>query len=132
MPRPGSAAEIAPFFDDIANRLAEAQLVVARAGASSRGRYRGDRAAGDPDPLCRRGGRPPERERRPVDAGGAASLIPEAALDPGTLAAPSCGDPGRCPIWRRRCRRRRWRLAVPDAGAALADLAEDLAEGVPR
>lgn len=59
----GITAEVQPFFDDVPRRLAECQLVVSRRAAPLvGGRYHRDRPAGDPDPLCRRDRRSPDRQ----------------------------------------------------------------------
>jgi UDP-N-acetylglucosamine--N-acetylmuramyl-(pentapeptide) pyrophosphoryl-undecaprenol N-acetylglucosamine transferase len=127
----GVAAEIAPFFADIANRLAEAQLVVARAGASSLADIA---AIGRPSiliPYAAAAGDHQSANAAPFDAGGAASVIAEAALDPATLArhlAAILGDGDLAQAMSQAA----LALGRPDAGAALADLVEDLAEGVPR
>ena len=63
----------AAFFDDVPERLAEATLVISRAGASSIADISVDRAAGDPDPLCARRWTTTRRRTRAglVSAGGA-------------------------------------------------------------
>jgi UDP-N-acetylglucosamine--N-acetylmuramyl-(pentapeptide) pyrophosphoryl-undecaprenol N-acetylglucosamine transferase len=95
------------------------------------GRYRGDRAARDLIPYAAAAGDHQSANAAPFDAGGAASVIAEAALDPGTLArhlAAILGDGDLAQAMSQAA----LALGRPDAGAALADLAEDLAEGVPR
>ena len=51
------------FFEDVPERLAEASLVISRAGRELDRRHRGDRAAGDPRALPARHRRPPGGER---------------------------------------------------------------------
>jgi UDP-N-acetylglucosamine--N-acetylmuramyl-(pentapeptide) pyrophosphoryl-undecaprenol N-acetylglucosamine transferase len=61
--RDGRRAEVAPFFDDMPRRLTEAQLVIARSGASS---VADICVVGRPaiyDPLCRRRARRADRQR---------------------------------------------------------------------
>jgi UDP-N-acetylglucosamine--N-acetylmuramyl-(pentapeptide) pyrophosphoryl-undecaprenol N-acetylglucosamine transferase len=127
----GIRAEVAPFFADMPDRLAEAQLVVARAGASSLADIA---AIGRPSILIPYAAAAHDHQTanaEPFDAAGAASVIAEAALDPVTLArhmaailsdAALAADMARAAL----------RLGRPDAAAALADLAEDMARGSPR
>ena len=56
----GIAAEIATFFDDVPERLAGAQLVICRAGASTVAELARGRPAGDPGALSPRRRRPPD------------------------------------------------------------------------
>ena len=80
-------AEVAPFFNDVARRLSEAQVVISRAGASS---VADISVIGRPSILipyaAATGDHQSANARGLVDAG-AAVLIPESALDPETLAA---------------------------------------------
>ncbi|MGC9419530.1 MAG: UDP-N-acetylglucosamine--N-acetylmuramyl-(pentapeptide) pyrophosphoryl-undecaprenol N-acetylglucosamine transferase, partial [Rhodovulum sp.] len=82
----GVEAEVRPFFDDIPKRLAEAQLVISRAGASSIADISviGRPAILIPYPYAT-GDHQTANARGLVEAGGAI-LIPESALDPATLA----------------------------------------------
>ncbi|TCO72936.1 UDP-N-acetylglucosamine--N-acetylmuramyl-(pentapeptide) pyrophosphoryl-undecaprenol N-acetylglucosamine transferase [Rhodovulum euryhalinum] len=85
--RAGVEAEVRPFFDDIPKRLAEAQLVISRAGASSIADISviGRPAILIPYPYAT-GDHQTANARGLVEAGGAI-LIPESALDPASLAA---------------------------------------------
>ncbi len=84
--RAGIPAEVSPFFDDIACRIAEAQIVVSRSGASS---VADISAIGRPSVLipfaAATGDHQTANARGLVDAG-AAILIPESALDPASLS----------------------------------------------
>lgn len=83
----GMLAEVKPFFADIPKRLAEAQLVISRSGASS---VADISVIGRPSILipfaAATGDHQTANARGLVDAG-AAVLIPEKALDPESLAA---------------------------------------------
>jgi UDP-N-acetylglucosamine--N-acetylmuramyl-(pentapeptide) pyrophosphoryl-undecaprenol N-acetylglucosamine transferase len=82
----GVASEVRPFFDDIPKRLAEAQLVISRAGASS---IADISAIGRPAILIpypyATGDHQTANARGLVEAG-AAILIPESALDAEALS----------------------------------------------
>jgi len=82
----GIPAEVAPFFDDIARRIAEAQLVISRSGASS---VADISVIGRPSILipfaAATGDHQTANARGLVDADGAI-LIPESALDPASLS----------------------------------------------
>ena len=83
----GVSAEVAPFFDDIPRRLTEAQLVIARSGASS---VADIAVIGRPSILipfaAATGDHQTANARGLVDAGGAI-LMPETGLDAPTLTA---------------------------------------------
>ena len=83
----GIRAEVEPFFADVPRRMSEAQLVVSRSGASS---IADISVIGRPSILipfaAATGDHQTANARGLVDAQ-AAVLIPEAALDAGTLAA---------------------------------------------
>ena len=82
----GIKAEVAPFFKDIARLIAEAHLVISRAGASS---VADISVIGRPSILipfaAATGDHQTANARGLVDAG-AAILIPESALDPAALS----------------------------------------------
>lgn len=82
----GVEAEVRPFFDDIPTRLAEAQLVISRAGASSIADISviGRPAILIPYPFAT-GDHQSANARGLVEAGGAI-LIPESALDAARLS----------------------------------------------
>ncbi|PTW47179.1 UDP-N-acetylglucosamine--N-acetylmuramyl-(pentapeptide) pyrophosphoryl-undecaprenol N-acetylglucosamine transferase [Rhodovulum kholense] len=82
----GVTAEVRPFFDDIPARLAEAQLVISRSGASS---VADIAAIGRPAiliPYPHAAGDHQTANARGLVAAGAAILIPESALDPAALS----------------------------------------------
>jgi UDP-N-acetylglucosamine--N-acetylmuramyl-(pentapeptide) pyrophosphoryl-undecaprenol N-acetylglucosamine transferase len=83
----GIDAEVRPFFDDIPDRMSEAQLVISRAGASSIADLTviGRPAILIPYPHAA-GDHQSANARGPV-AAGAAVMIPESALDVATLSA---------------------------------------------
>lgn len=82
----GIAAEVKPFFTDVPRRLAEAQLVISRSGASS---VADISVVGRPAILipfaAATGDHQTANARGLVDAG-AAILIPESQLDPASLS----------------------------------------------
>jgi UDP-N-acetylglucosamine--N-acetylmuramyl-(pentapeptide) pyrophosphoryl-undecaprenol N-acetylglucosamine transferase len=83
----GIAAEVRPFFDDVPRRMAAAQLVIARAGASSVAEIS---AIGRPAiliPFAAATGDHQTANARGLAEAGAAIVIPESALAPGTLSA---------------------------------------------
>ena len=82
----GIDAEVQPFFTDIPRRLSEAQLVISRAGASSLADISviGRPAILIPYPAATADHQ--SANARGLVAAEAAILIPEAALDPATLA----------------------------------------------
>ncbi len=83
----GVPAEVEPFFADIPRRLAEAQLVISRAGASS---VADISVIGRPSilvPYAAATGDHQTANAQGLVAAGAAILIPEADLDPATLSA---------------------------------------------
>lgn len=82
----GIRAEVRPFFDDIARRLSEAQLVISRSGASS---VADISVIGRPAilvPFAAAANDHQTANARGLVAAGAAILIPESRLDPATLA----------------------------------------------
>ncbi|TVR05896.1 MAG: undecaprenyldiphospho-muramoylpentapeptide beta-N-acetylglucosaminyltransferase [Salinarimonadaceae bacterium] len=82
----GIDAEVAPFFDDIPARLAEAQLVISRAGASS---IADITVIGRPAILIPYAAAAADHQTanaRALAATGAAEILPEAALTPESLA----------------------------------------------
>ena len=85
--RAGIAAEVAPFFADIPDRLAEAQLVIARAGASTLAELT---VVGRPSvliPYAAAAGDHQSANARPLAEAGAAVVLPEAEATPDRLAA---------------------------------------------
>ncbi|PHS29094.1 MAG: undecaprenyldiphospho-muramoylpentapeptide beta-N-acetylglucosaminyltransferase [Robiginitomaculum sp.] len=121
----GMNAELAPFFDDVADRLARADLVIARAGASSIAEIA---AMGKPSiliPLAIAMDDHQSRNAQTLAGHGAADVIAEEKLTPERLAAlmkvrledqtdlARRGDAARA-------------LARPEAAKDLADKIEDL------
>lgn len=119
----GVRADLRPFFDDVPERLAEAQLVVSRAGASTLADIA---TVGRPAILvpyaAAAGDHQSANARGPAEAG-AAIVIPESKLSPTSLAEQMelvIGDPGGAT----RMARAAAALAVPDAAERLAALVE--------
>jgi UDP-N-acetylglucosamine--N-acetylmuramyl-(pentapeptide) pyrophosphoryl-undecaprenol N-acetylglucosamine transferase len=122
----GIPAEVAPFFDDLPGRMAEAQLVICRSGASTVADLS---IIGRPAILipfaAATGDHQTANARGLVEAGGAA-LIPESRLDTATLAshiAAILSDP----VAAARMADAALTRAIPDATLRLAALVEALA-----
>ncbi|MFN6976939.1 MAG: glycosyltransferase, partial [Gemmobacter sp.] len=124
----GIAAEVAPFFDDIPRRMAEAQLVIARSGASTVAEIG---VIGRPAILVPYAAATDDHQTANAAAlaeAGAATVIAEAALTPPALAgavAAILTDPARAAGMAAAA----LRVGIPDAAARLADLVEDVAGG---
>ena len=121
----GVAAELAEFFEDMPRRIAEAHLVVSRAGASTIAELS---AIGRPSvlaPLPSAAADHQTANARAMSEAGAAELVPDKALEEhlGGLLARLLGDPGRLS----RMAERAASLGRPDAAERLADLVESLA-----
>jgi UDP-N-acetylglucosamine--N-acetylmuramyl-(pentapeptide) pyrophosphoryl-undecaprenol N-acetylglucosamine transferase len=120
------AAEVAPFFADMAERLAAAHLIVARAGASTVGEIA---VAGRPAvlvPLAQALDDDQGQNARLLAEAGAAVVLREADLSPASLAATLralLGDPARL----RRMALAARAVATPGAAESLADLVENIA-----
>ena len=118
----GITAEVAPFFADVPDRLAEAHLVIARAGASTLAEIA---AIGRPSiliPYAAATGDHQGANAAALVAAGAADMIREGALTPADLAArikAVLGDPARA-------------AAMADAARAAGrpDAARDLADRI--
>lgn len=119
-------AEVAPFFEDVPQRMAECQLVISRAGASS---VADIAAIGRPSilvPLAAAIRDEQTANARGLAEAGAAVVIPEAEFTPERLAAEIAAilsDPDRAQAMAQAALSR----ARPDAARALADIVEDLA-----
>ncbi len=130
MPRSGIAAELAPFFADVASRLAAAHLVIARAGASTVAELA---VAGRPAILVPLPGAIDDHQSanaRALVAAGAAEAIAQAAFTPTRLAAALAawlGDPARLAAAAAATRG----VARADAAARLADLVESIMKREP-
>ena len=121
----GLRAEVKPFFEDIPRRIAEAQLVISRAGASS---VADISVVGRPSVLipfaAAAGDHQTANARGLVDAG-AAILIPESKLSPAALAQEVLrllSTPGAA----QQMARNAVEASRPDATERLADMAEKL------
>lgn len=120
--------ETAPFFDDAAERLAQAHLVIARAGASTVAEIT---AIGRPAilvPLPHAVDDHQSANAQRLDAAGAGWHLPQRDLGPASLAArlaPALADPAAL------CRRARAarEMGAPAADQALADLTLAVAGG---
>jgi UDP-N-acetylglucosamine--N-acetylmuramyl-(pentapeptide) pyrophosphoryl-undecaprenol N-acetylglucosamine transferase len=119
----GIAAEVAPFFADMAGRLAAAHLIVARAGASTVGEIA---VTGRPAvlvPLAQALDDDQGQNARLLAEAGAAVVLREADLTPAALAITLqelLGDPARLQRMAAAARA----VATPGAAEALADLVE--------
>lgn len=127
----GIEAEVRPFFDDVPERMADAQLVISRAGASS---VADIAAIGRPSiliPLAiARRDEQTANARGLVEAGGAVAIA-ERELTPARLteeAASILGDRDRAAGMAAAAAAR----GRPDAAGSLADLIEDLAGRAAR
>ena len=122
----GIDADVRPFFEDIANRLADAQLVIARAGASTVADLS---VIGRPAiliPYAAAAGDHQTANARGLSDAGAAILLPERKVTQETLTDHVeliLGNPDGA----ERMHRAALSVAVPDAAERLADLAEHIA-----
>ena len=119
-------ADVRPFFDDVPQRMTEAQLVISRAGASTLADLT---AIGRPSiliPLASALADEQTANANGLVQAGAAIVVTEARLTPEGLeahVAAILGDPGRALAMSRAA----LSLGRPDAGERLADLVEALA-----
>ncbi len=127
----GIRAEIAPFFTDMPRRMAEAQLVICRSGASSVA----DLAMiGRPSiliPLAAAIRDEQTANARGLVSAGAAILIPESRLD-STMLAGHIASVLEDPVAATRMAHAALTQAVPDATVKLAALVDALAAPKPR
>lgn len=123
--RAGIRAEVAPFFDDVPARMAQAQLVIARAGASTVAEIT---AIGRPAilvPFAAAAGDHQTANARPLVEAGAAIAIAEPDFTPARLTGAITqilADP-ECAAHMAAAARA---LGRPDAAARLHDLVKDL------
>ncbi|MDN3566173.1 UDP-N-acetylglucosamine--N-acetylmuramyl-(pentapeptide) pyrophosphoryl-undecaprenol N-acetylglucosamine transferase [Paeniroseomonas aquatica] len=123
-------AELSPFFPDVAGRLANAHLVIARAGAGTVAELA---CAGRPSflvPLPQAIDDHQKANARAIAEAGAAIVMPQAGFTPAALAgqlAAQLNDPGALA----RAAAAAARLAQPDAAKRLADLVLSLVRAVP-
>jgi UDP-N-acetylglucosamine--N-acetylmuramyl-(pentapeptide) pyrophosphoryl-undecaprenol N-acetylglucosamine transferase len=126
----GIRAEVAPFFDDIARRFSEAQLVVARSGASTVA----DLAViGRPSvlvPLAAALRDEQTANARALVGADSAILIPERHFTPEALAE-NVGAILSNPEAAERMAAGALSIGIPDAAERLADLVEDVAARHP-
>lgn len=121
----GIEAEVSPFFDDVPARLASAQLVISRAGASS---IADITVIGRPAiliPFAAATGDHQSANARALAEAGAAVVLPESVLDAASLARDMrdiLSDPARATQMADAA----LRLGRPDAATRLADLVMDL------
>jgi UDP-N-acetylglucosamine--N-acetylmuramyl-(pentapeptide) pyrophosphoryl-undecaprenol N-acetylglucosamine transferase len=124
----GVTAEVSPFFDDIARRISEAQLVVARAGASTVADLS---VIGRPSVLIPFAVATADHQTanaRALSKADAAILLPESKLDAATLTdqlSLVLDNPDAAS----RMARAALALGKPDAAERLADLVEAVATG---
>ncbi|MRX51376.1 undecaprenyldiphospho-muramoylpentapeptide beta-N-acetylglucosaminyltransferase [Paracoccus sp. S-4012] len=122
----GVTAEVAPFFTDIPSRMAQAQLVVCRAGASTVAEIT---VIGRPSiliPFAAAAGDHQSANARPLVESGAALTLPESVLDAPSLARDMQSlltDPARAAGMAANA----LSLGRPDAARRLLDLVTDLA-----
>ena len=122
----GVAAEVAPFFSDMAARLAEAHLAIGRAGASTCTELA---VVGLPSVLVPLKIATDDHQRHNasglVEAGGAVLILEDDLTVEGLTATLSAilGEPGRLAAMAEGARA----AALPDAAARLADLVESAA-----
>ena len=123
-------AEVEPFFEDVPRRIAEAQLIVSRAGASS---VADISVIGRPSILIPYAVATADHQTanaRGLVAADAAVLIPESALDPASLSEQILAiltTPGAAA----RMRENALAEGIPDATDRLVALVEQLAEKKP-
>lgn len=123
----GVSAEVEPFFRDVPRRMSEAQLIVSRAGASS---VADISVIGRPAilvPFAAAVGDHQTANARALVEAGAAVLIPESRLEPGTLGK-HMADILMNPDAAVRMARAALQRALPEAPQHLADMVEDLAQ----
>jgi UDP-N-acetylglucosamine--N-acetylmuramyl-(pentapeptide) pyrophosphoryl-undecaprenol N-acetylglucosamine transferase len=131
--QPGLAAEVLPFLDDMPRRLAEADLVVCRAGATTLAELA---AAGRPAILVPFPFAADDHQRANAEAvrdAGAAVVIEDRDLD-GARCAAEIAALALDRLRRERMAAAARTLALPAAAATIARVAEALLEGkeVPR
>ncbi|SIT77153.1 UDP-N-acetylglucosamine--N-acetylmuramyl-(pentapeptide) pyrophosphoryl-undecaprenol N-acetylglucosamine transferase [Pontibaca methylaminivorans] len=123
----GIQAEVKPFFKDIARRISEAQLVIARAGASTIADLT---VIGRPAiliPYAAAAGDHQTANARVLVEAGAATLIPESRLDAEVLAGQIgliLGNPDAAVQMSHAA----WGAAIPDATQRLVALVLELSE----
>ncbi|MGC8203841.1 UDP-N-acetylglucosamine--N-acetylmuramyl-(pentapeptide) pyrophosphoryl-undecaprenol N-acetylglucosamine transferase [Aliiroseovarius sp. PTFE2010] len=122
----GIKADVQPFFSDIPKRIAEAQLVISRSGASSVADLS---VIGRPSiliPYAAATGDHQTANARGLVAAGAAIMVPESKLTPATLAS-QIETIFMQPDAANRMARAALGVGKPNAAVELADLVETLA-----
>ncbi|MEX5727044.1 UDP-N-acetylglucosamine--N-acetylmuramyl-(pentapeptide) pyrophosphoryl-undecaprenol N-acetylglucosamine transferase [Rhodovulum iodosum] len=120
-------ADVQPFFDDVPARLAEAQLVISRAGASS---VADISTVGRPAiliPFAAAAGDHQSANARGLYEAGGAIVIPESMLDPAALAE-QIGAVLSQPDAAMRMANAALAFSRPDAAERLAEIVEALAD----
>ncbi len=121
----GIRAEVKPFFEDVPRRMAEAQLIVSRAGASS---VADISVIGRPSiliPFAAAAGDHQTANAHALVEAEAAILIPERRLNPETLSTEIeriLGNPAAAQVMAKNA----LTAAAPDAAERLADMVEGL------
>jgi UDP-N-acetylglucosamine--N-acetylmuramyl-(pentapeptide) pyrophosphoryl-undecaprenol N-acetylglucosamine transferase len=126
--RPGLDAEVRPFLDDMPRRVAEADLVLSRAGATTLAELA---AAGRPAILVPFPFAADDHQRANAEAvrdAGAAVVVADGDLD-GDRCAAEIAALARDPARRSRMAVAAKALARPDAAARIADVADLLLAG---
>ena len=124
--RAGISADVQPFFDDVPSRMSEAQLVIARAGASTLADLT---VIGRPSilvPFAAAMGDHQTANAQPLAASGAAVIITEAELTPSVLAA-HIGAILQDETKAKAMAAAALALGQPDAATKFADLVEQIA-----
>lgn len=127
----GMTVELASFFPDVARRMAAADLVVTRSGASTVAELLALARPSLLVPYRHAADDHQHANASRLEAAGAALLVPEAEFEPARLAATLLAldaEPGRLAAMAEAAAR----LARPDAAAALADAVLALDRGGPR
>lgn len=117
----GRAAEVLPFIDDMERRFAEADLVLARSGATTCSELTAAGKASILVPFARSADDHQKKNAEEMQTAGAALMIEEAGLTGETLAGALralLDDPKRIEAMETASRR----LGKPDAAARVADL----------
>lgn len=125
----GLKSKVAPFFDDMPERIAASHLVISRAGASSVAELA---AIGRPSILVPLPGAMDDHQTanaRPLAAAGAALLAPEAGLTGEGLARHIRAIAGDAALAAKMAAAAKF-AGRPDAAQRLADLTETLAKGM--
>jgi len=124
----GLVAEVHPFIDDMPGALAQADLVISRAGATALAELA---AAGRASLLIPFPGATDQHQlenARAMEKAGAARVIVQSALTPERLVG-EMRESRASPATLERMETCARRLARPDAAARIADMVENLARG---